>query len=224
MKFCLIVLISLSLFFFSCSPSLVYSPTLNLPSKPLEKHETRVNGGFEMLQETQPQGAHNVIAPGLTGSVAYGFTHSFALQLKGWTSLQNVEENQFRFGFSASGMFMLNDSTNAFRYALLPCFAMTFDNNNLGWGKGIGSWLAVWFPSKSDIKPYFAVGAGLGWDDFDYPYNSYGWGIFLNPGISVLSGKFVEVNFELAGALVFNRYENINYFILSPSVALSARF
>lgn len=51
----LIVFLLSSIVFQSCIPSLVYSPSLNLPSKPLNKDEVQILAGVGYLPETKPE-------------------------------------------------------------------------------------------------------------------------------------------------------------------------
>lgn len=177
-----------------------------------------------MLQETVPQKADRFLTPGFSASIAYGFTNSLSLQAKGWMGLQEVESNSTRFGLSLSGLIYLNDSAKSIRAALIPCFGMTFDDNNFGDGKGVGIWFAAWFPTETNFKPYCAIGTAFGWEDLEGPIEDFGLGIFLNPGLTVESGKYIEWNLELSSSLIFNRYENSTYFVFAPSIGIGIKF
>lgn len=127
----LIILISLfigGLFLTNCSSSLVYSPSLNLPSRPLVEKEVDLNGGVEIFPETRPEyiESKSKNAFGFNGHIGYGFTNEFSMYAKGWFTTENA--NYTRTGLALSGVvnFPINESS---RYMIIPRFGTVFSRN-----------------------------------------------------------------------------------------------
>jgi hypothetical protein len=63
-----------------CSKSLVYSPTLNLPSQPLKKHTFQIQGGAALLPEARPKVTSSEAAWGMEASIRYAVSDQLTLQ------------------------------------------------------------------------------------------------------------------------------------------------
>jgi hypothetical protein len=96
--------------FFSCVPSLVYSPSINLPPKPLEKDETQILGGVGYFPETRPDMVTNKMAFGGEATIRYAFSNSYSMQIEGWYDFSNNIEDG-RWGLSLAGIIVFNDSS-----------------------------------------------------------------------------------------------------------------
>ncbi|MGB3549031.1 MAG: hypothetical protein WBA17_18800, partial [Saprospiraceae bacterium] len=56
----------------SCSPSLIYSPSINLTNESLKSGEIDLSGGVELLPETRPDAIRgNQTTLGVSGQLAY---------------------------------------------------------------------------------------------------------------------------------------------------------
>src|SRR3989337_4208604 len=109
---------------FSCVPSLVYSPSINLPPKPLGKDETQILGGVGYFPETRPDRVPSKMAFGGEATIRHAFSNSFSLQLEGWYDFSNNVEDG-RGGLSLASNIVFNDSSN-YRFGLMPIFASAF--------------------------------------------------------------------------------------------------
>lgn len=73
-------------------PQVLYSSSIYFPPKPLQKEEVQLLGGVGYFPETLPDGVSERMAFGGKTTIRYGFSNSFAVQLKGWYDfLNNVD-------------------------------------------------------------------------------------------------------------------------------------
>ncbi len=204
-----------------CVPSLVYSPSINLPPKPLQKDEAQILGGVGYFPETQPDRVSNKMAFGGEATLRYGFSNSYSMQIEGWYDFSsNVEES--RWGLSLAGIIAFNDSSN-YRFGLMPIFAAALADNSV---EGGGCYIPVtfWFNQFDPINFYAAIGPVVGIRDITDENNQWGWGIILNAGCSILFSNNVTMNLEFAFIKQVNEYKNIQDYFLSPSINIGYIF
>ncbi len=95
-----------------CVPSLVYSPSINLPPKPLHKEQIQLLGGVGYFPETLPDRTPKKMAFGGETTIRYGFSNSFSAQVKGWYDFSNNVQEK-RWGLSTACIVVFNDSSNS---------------------------------------------------------------------------------------------------------------
>ncbi len=227
--YCLSKLFTLFLFIFififttGCPPSLVYSPSTNLPPEPLKKAQAQVLGGIGMFPEARPHAVDKKTAIGGEATFRYAISDRFSLQVKGWKDFSdNVDFD--RSGFSVSSIVMFNDDKSSYRIGIMPTGAFLFADGVLEGGGGVLQ-VCLWFPKYKFANFYISFGPGFG--TRGYPTNPEdwrGWGILLNIGTSILISKHFTINSEVSGILQINEDENISDFIFSPSLNLGLLF
>ncbi len=230
--YCLSKFFIISLFIFilvfimGCPPSLVYSPSTNLPPRPLKKRQVQFLGGIGMFPEACPHEVDKKTAIGGEATFRYALSDYFTLQAKGWTDFSdNVDFS--RWGFSVSSIIMFNDDKSSYRIGIMPTGAFLFSTGGFGGGiDGVGAVLPIclWFPKYKEINFYISLGPGFGARMFPVENDKWGWGILLNMGTSILISNHLTFNLEVSGIVQKNEYENISDFILSPSFNLGLLF
>jgi len=219
-----VLILAISLFLASCASSYVYSPSLMLPSKPLMQNDVRASIGVEQLNESRPNAVYKINTPGVQANLNYAFTNYISMQGKGWFDLYKYESGNYRSGCSLSATILLNDSTNAFRYALIPTYGLSFSTQSPNRGQGVGIWFAAWFPTKTIVKPYAASAIAAGAFYLSSIKDQFGYGLIINLGTAIELTPKIDLNVELPCSFIHSRYDMTNYFILSPAVALSYKF
>jgi len=102
----------------SCTNSLVYSPSIQLPVAPLSRDGGQVMLGGEMLAETRPAVTSSSSVSGLNTLVRYAFSDKLMLQFKGWYALG--ESSSWRSGMSFSAIVPFGDiNSESARFGLL---------------------------------------------------------------------------------------------------------
>jgi hypothetical protein len=222
--FCLSKLFIFFLFIFififtiGCPPSLVYSPSANLPPKPLKKGQAQLLGGIGMFPEARPRGVDNKIAIGGEATFRFALSDHFALQAKGWIDFSdNVDFS--RYGLSVSSIIMFNDDESSYRIGIMPTGAFLFGSGLEGGGGVLP--ICLWFPEYRDFNFYISLGPGFGLRSVE---DNWGWGILTNLGTSILISDHFTLNLEVSGIFQKNEYENVSDFILSPSFNLGILF
>lgn len=216
-----------ALFLASCSSSSIYSPYMHAPAAPMHKDQGQIVGAAGLLPkahiENNPKEISGIAVGTFGGELAlrYAFSSRLALQGKIWNDLRN--DNILLGGFSFSGIFRLDTAREGIRWALVPQFGMTYEDNSIE-GKGLAISALVWFPKLGFAQPYAAFGPAVGtryWDFTDY---QWGWGILANLGAGFELSKNFTATVEIAAAYQADQYEKKNFFLLAPSIGLSWSF
>ncbi len=216
-----ILLVGTIILFNGCIPSLVYSPSINLPPKPLEKKDFQIIGGAGYFPETLPDKTPEELA--LCGEITfrYGFTDAFSMQLKGWHDYSdNVDED--RWGVSIGSIIMLNDSSNV-RFGMMPNIALLYGNNTIEGGGGSLPF-TIWLNQYNPLNLYFGIGPILGMRDITEGRNQWGWGILINSGIGLLINERLTINIEAAIIKQVNEYNGNKNDFFSPSLNIGYIF
>lgn len=214
-KIHLFLLLLLTLLVNSCVPSLVYSPSINLPPKPLQKEEVQILGGVGYFPESLPDKTPTKMAFGGEATIRYGFSNSYSMQMKGWYDFSdNVEAK--RWGLSIASIIVFNDSSN-YRFGLMPNLAMVFADNSLEGGGGSLP-LTFWFNKYDPLNIYLGLGPIVGLRDVTNELNQWGWGIMLNAGIGVLIENSFTLNLEFAMIKQVNEHNGKKDYFFSPSL------
>ena len=223
--FILFLFVLLCIFTIGCPPSLVYSPSANLPPRPLKKSQVQIIGGIGMFPEARPHEVDSKTAIGGEATFRFALSDHFALQAKGWLDFSsNVDFS--RYGFSVSSIIMFNDDKSSYRIGIMPTGALLLSTGGFGGLDGVGGALPIclWFPKYKEINFYVSLGPGFGAIKFPPENNKWGWGILCNMGTSVLISNHLTLNFEVSSIVQKNEYENKSDFILSPSFSLGLLF
>jgi len=216
----IIILFTLSMFS-GCVPSVVYSPSINLPPKPLEKEEVQILGGVGYFPETRTDRVTSKMAFGGETTIRYGFSNSYSMQIEGWYDFSNNVEDG-RWGLSLAGIIVFNDSSN-YRFGLMPIFAAAFADNSIE-GGGCYIPLTMWFNHLDPVNFYTAVGPVVGIRDITDENNQWGWGIIMNAGCGILFNNNITLNLEFAFIKQVNEYSSIRDYFFSPSINIGYIF
>lgn len=209
----------------SCTSSLVYSPTINLPTEPLKQHQVEANGGILYLPETRPHRADRNMSFGFDGLLRYGLTDRVSLQAKGWRALKDLRGDS-RSGFSLGSLVTLSAPSSTWQYGLIGQGGFVLWNSDIEGGGGSLS-VVTWAPQFHSMKPYAGLGFIVGRrnsnsgnsDSFEW-----GWAITNNLGLNTTFSKHFGLNIELVTLYTKNEYDNYTKFLISPSLGLFAKF
>ena len=120
MKFYLFLMILIA-FFFNCSPSLVYSPTVYPASKPLDKGDIQTGASISMLAEARPEEIGYKTSEGGEAFLRVAVSNTSTAQIKWWRDISdhNFQKNS-RSGLSFSSIHKLVYRENSYYLAIMP--------------------------------------------------------------------------------------------------------
>lgn len=216
--------------------SMVYSPSVNLPHRPLIEGESEIGIGGVVLVETRPHAARQRGSVGGEVLIRHGLSDKLSIGLKGWSDLESmVPGKRFRGGITAEAMVMLPPN-KSLSMALMPRAALLFSNGSAE-GGGIGISAVAWFPRRGIVASHFAIGmiAGLnlgpagdnmgGWTlDPDMFHAEWGYGAIGNLGVSIELVQRFTLYLELAGIVQVNVYEYTTNALFSPNAGIAWTF
>jgi hypothetical protein len=217
------MLVVLAGFLCACSSSLTFSPSLNLPGRPLSRGESQLHAGGEYLLETRPRYAARYGVVGIDAGARYGFAESFALGIGTWYPLA---DEPYRGGVAVDAIVMLGDTSDRLRFGVIPRIAVLIDQpsrqhhpllNALGISAaGLGQYRLL-----PDLAAYVALGPAIGGHDID---EDSGYGVIGNLGaVYSLSDRF-EVGAELFGVVMHSVADDVTDGVAAPTVWAAFRF
>lgn len=190
-----------------CTPSLVYSPSINLPPEPLKEKQVQMFGGVVEMPEVRPQRAPEKTAKGMEFTARVGAADWLTLQAKFWKDISENFSDANRFGVSVSTIFAQTRDLAGFRVGVMP--TATFLCAGDEWSGGGGTLpLCVWLPDLSVLHPYAAIGPGFG--VYNTVDQEYGFLIIENWGCAALLARHFTVNAEISLVNTFNKYDKRN--------------
>jgi len=211
-----LALLLVSISFPGCTQSLIYSPFVNLPPRPLVKKQTHIQAGVGYYPETRPHKAPDKTAAGGEASFRVAICDHFTLQGKAWKDLSDY--NADRWGASMSNIAMLNGPSD-FRLGLMPTAAFAFGLGELQGGGGALR-LCLWFTRYDPLDFYASLGPAFGIRGDGSSNRKWGWGVLGNVGAAVLVKDHLSINLELSGIKQVNEYEDKNNYFVCPSVSI----
>ncbi len=211
--------------FTHCSDSVIYSPAVNLPVKPLLKNEFDLQGGIGLLPEARPHmlgGSYTTFAA--IGQLSYGFSDKFSLNVKGWTDIEQ-RENSLRAGAALTAQFALPLNSKSW-LLFLPRVGIA--TGGLGGGTGFGLSTIYQKQIKPGLSYYAGIGSLVGLEegfetDEGIKYAS-GIGLLGHAGVSWKFAGDFWLNCELTPIYQINHFENKKQFIVSPSLSIAYTF
>jgi len=225
MKIRIIVFLASIALLVSCSKSLVYSPSLNIPLSPLKEKEIDLQGGVELLPEARAENLGGKMTTiGVNGKIGYGFSNKFNLSLNGWVDIEG-RENLVRLGYSITGQF-LNHLNEKSRIIIIPRVGMALNGDNIS-GYGIATSILYQKELSEKLGYYIGVGFIWGFRGFGKNKNSdgeyripMGIGIVGNLGLTKILTKELRLNIELNPIYQINTFDKNQQFILSPQIGI----
>jgi len=166
------------------------------------------------------------VESGIEGNVRYGFTNTFSLGFRMWTTDFEWTDGASVNGVSFDGLFNLNDSASAVRYAIASRALFLFSDRTLE-GQGLLVDGVAWLPDFRVFKPFVAVGGGVGEDlDPDPEDREFIVVATGHAGIALNLTDNLSARLEGASVTEFNAPENgkgVRWWIV-PSLSLAWRF
>ncbi|MCI4646886.1 hypothetical protein [Phaeodactylibacter sp.] len=208
----------------SCSRSLVYSPAVSLPFRPLSENQIDLQGSAELLPETRPSHSEGLAAPGISGQLTYGFSDRLAIGLRGWAATRNWNSN-LRTGYSLHAQYRWQRAPNQSLY-LIPRVGMALNGN---WIEGLGlSHSIIWKHQPLEkLSYYFGFGAAFGHTAFNgqdiritVNRSPMGFAGLAHLGIQWAFAEKAYLNLEANPILFFNAYDQENGLLLSPQLSI----
>lgn len=220
-----IALLLLASCLISCSKSLVYSPSINLTTKPLKEKEIDVQGGLELLPEARPEAlGGSPTTLGLTGQFSYGFTDKFNLSVKAWLDVEEREAFT-RLGYSLAAQF-IKPMGEGNSLIFLPRIGIALNGSNVN-AYGIGA-SAVY---QAELNENLSWYGGLGWlwgfrkleqmtNDNNEEKLPMGIGLMGNLGLSWQLFDAFRLNCELNPIYQVNAFDENTQFLVAPSIGV----
>lgn len=213
----------------SCSPSLTYSPSYNLSHGALEKDKVDLSGGIELLPETRPDEVNGVSTTlGYNFRVAYGFRENFNMNVKAWGDIQGPF-NSGRGGYALSAQFIKDLADNK-RLLFIPRAGFATGGFNVG-GYGIGFTTLRQHDLNSRFSWYTGGGLMWGFNELEAELNAFGrseipmgYALKANLGLVYEIADHLRINAELNPIFQLNPFDEVNHFIIAPSLNLGYTF
>jgi hypothetical protein len=190
-----------------CTPSMVYSPSINLPPEPLKQKQVQLFGGVVEMPEARPQTAPEKTARGVEFTARVGAADWLSLQCKAWKDISRNFAEHDRYGVSVSTIFAQTRDLNGFRVGVMPSVVFLCDEEDW-YGAGGTLPLCVWLPDLGALHPYAALGPGYG--AHDTGNSEWGWVMIENWGCAALLAKHFTVNAEISLIQAFDKYDKRN--------------
>ena len=179
-----------------------YSPYVNLPSSPIDRGEGEAGASVSGLVRT---GAETEVETGLEAFGRYGFSNTFSLGLRTWTDNMDFGDGRVLSGFSFDGLFNLSDREQSVRYGLSTRLLFLFEDRTLE-AEGLLLNGVAWLPDLWLLKPFAAVGGGIGYDlDPDPEDREFVFIATAHAGAAIELFEGIEARTELAYVSEFNR-------------------
>ncbi|MEE9442731.1 MAG: hypothetical protein V3V99_08695 [candidate division Zixibacteria bacterium] len=210
-----------SLISMGCTSSLVYSPTINLPVRPMTQKQAQFLGGVGYFPETRPEVTKEKTAFGGEATFRMALCDHYSLQFKGWKDLSENRRDD-RFGFSFGTMAIVKNSPN-YKLSISPTAALVFGDGSLE-GGGAGMPFSFWFTKFNSVNLYASVNPVFGVRAQVREKREWGWGIITNIGTSILVKNHLTINLELSSVKQVNVYEDKRNNFLCPSVNIGYLF
>jgi len=213
----------------SCSRSLVYSPSVNLPNKMLDEGGIDLSGGIELMPETRPDsliGSPTTI--GLNGQITYAIRDLAHFHIKGWVDIEQ-RENLTRSGFSMGWNFIKERNSES-RIVFIPKLGIAMSGDDT---QGLGLKFSAIYHQELSEKLSFYIGGGLIWGarSGDKILNSegieklpMGYGFIIHSGLAFEVVKGLRVNFELTPIFQINTFDKNQQLLLSPQIGIGYSF
>jgi hypothetical protein len=211
-----------------CASSSIYSPSIGLSNKRLEKKQVDIQGGFEMMPETRPhalyENGNSTLA--LCGQMGFGLGNNFNFYLKGWVGAENILD---RYGASIAGQF-INQTESGGMLIILPRIGFAADGP---WIHGFAFGSSVIYQQKIIESMSYYAGGGLyaGFQDFEKKLNDknayklpMGWAVICNLGLAWDFANNLRLNFELNPVLQINTFDEKKNLMLSPHLGIGYSF
>ncbi len=202
----LITLIIILFAFSSCN--VLFSPTVNLPPKPMQKEDLSLSAGAGAFPSFGTFG--NSMQLAYEAEAGYGFSDKFALRLKSWNDFGFLSDGTTLWGTTTSAIIMMNEPASEYRLALIPVAGFTADDDEITAG-GFELHLGMWTPDFYFIRPRFSIGTIYGTRRLGE--NDWGMGGSANLALSADITDYLYVNLEAYFISIYrNSYDSFNYF------------
>lgn len=234
-----LLVISGLMFSQSCRPTQIYNPSLNLPSKPLEKGDISISGNVLLAPESRPDRSvdQSKVSPAGNVSVVLALTDQIAIQAEGLLDLSE-SYNAERGGVAFSMFINLNqkDKDSPVSWVLIPKYGFAMESKLIGNGLQVPGYgfslsLAGWMKTNSlRFKPYFGVSTIYGFADWDHEKLASqatgdnrirsGFAFGLHGGLNYELNKWANLSVELPIIYQYNYFEGSHYIIPVPSLGI----
>ncbi len=212
-----------------CSYSMVYSPSVNLPAKTLNRGDIDVKGGLELFPETQPV-TNRYTAPGGQLTLGYGINDKTSVYAKGWLDFTGRGRYATRSGFSLNAVVTVKTFTDRMRLLLIPKVGMVLDGKyRAGYGADLP--VILHYRINNNLGLYGGFGFLYGLHDFEKQLAldgqmrlQGGWAVSNHLGASMNVWKQLNVNAELTTLYQNNTYAQRTNWLFSPTIGIGYVF
>ncbi len=215
----------ISLFMISCQ---ALSPSIQAPSKPIEKNTFAFQASYESMPEASKSAFNGNFSDGECLMLRYGLTETVTIQAKAWIPNNNYSGTS-RWGFALMPTIYLNDVKDDYNFFITPTMNFLQTGTDFDYAS-LGMYAGVIFPKVWVIHSYSSVSLHSSWD-WNSNYSSC-LSATANLGIRVPLNKFVDINLEFTGTLLNltnKNFSDINNnvdgrkFLVSPLIGVGVK-
>lgn len=213
----------------SCTKSMVYSPSLNLPNKPIREKEIDIQGGVELMPEARAENlGGSPTTFGVNGQIGYGFSDKFSLGVKGWIDAQG-REGATRFGVALHGQ-VVRATGPTKRLVIMPRIGLALQGDQIA-GYGLGA--SAVFQKEFSEQVAWHIGGGLAWgfrylnEDINAAGENkipMGFGLLGHLGLAWEFAPGLRLGVEATPLYQINTFDENQQFIVSPQLGLGYTF
>jgi len=223
-----IILLCAFLLLCSCSRSLVYSPAVSLPFRPLSENQINLQGSAELLPESRPSQTEDALTPGISGQLTYGFSDRLAIGVRAWADTRSWDSH-LRTGYSLQAQYRWQRDPKRHVY-FIPRVGMALDGS---WIQGFGlSSSLIWkHQTSGKLSYYFGFGAAFGHTAFSAPdirltsdRSPMGFAALAHLGVQWAFAEKAYLNLEANPIGLLNTYDRESWLLLSPQLTIGYTF
>ncbi|NQW30425.1 MAG: hypothetical protein HQ472_07930 [Ignavibacteria bacterium] len=217
-----ILLVAIALINTACNTSLLYDPTLRMPTQRVRTSEVQASAAWGMLPETRPgYVAQRRMQHAVMADARAGLSQRVSLQARTWIGIdQDDEFDNVRWGLGGSFLYAIDTADFGWRTYIQPSVGFSAIGNTINGFGGTLNYI-VYTPQWNSLQPYFSVGGILGFSS----ESLHDWG--LAPTFHIGSSwEFLQkmgVCVELASVIQINMSEKVTHPILVPTVGFYIR-
>jgi hypothetical protein len=227
-----VLLLLVPLLVTSCTRSLIYDPSLQLPSMPLKPGGLQVALGAAYLPETRPDTIGRMGVVGVTSQLRVGFSDYLTVGAKYWSAFSNLpdgttagdEGRYYRGGLSGELAVRVSDSSATLKRSVIARSGLAFGEGPNNYVQIDGGGVALQYALTArpgDMMLSAAIGGIFGFHDFDSGEDQWGLGGIVNLGASYELFDGFDVVADLSALLYYDANQPKTVVTAAPAISIS---
>jgi len=201
----------------SCSTSVLYDPTLRMPTRQLQTSGVQGTVGWGMLPEVLPNAVNGRRSDhALLLDARGGLSKRVTIQARGWLGMP-AEEGNKRWGIGGSILYAIDTGSIGWRQSMLLSGAFGINEKTIQ-GQGGALNYILYTPEWLGLQPYFSAGGIIAMSSSDF--SEWGMAPLLHAGASWQFTPNAGLNAEVTTTFQFNFAEDVYHTIITPSLSV----